>query len=63
MAAYSTHPPYAWAARRNADRTYVIAFFICMAVIAIAFLYFLRHGYFLVHVPALNFKLPDLHLT
>jgi len=63
MAAYSAHPPYAWAAHHASDRVYAIAFFICMAVIAIAFLYFLRHGYFLVHVPALNFKLPDLHLT
>jgi hypothetical protein len=63
MAASGTHPPYAWAARRDSDRYYAIAFFICMAVIAVAFLYFLRHGYFLIHFPTINFKLPDLHLS
>jgi hypothetical protein len=51
------------AARPNPGIVYAVAFFLCMAVIAVAFLYFLRHGYFLVHVPTINFKLPDLHLT
>ena len=58
-----SHPPYAMAARETPGFVYAIAFFVCMAVIAIAFMYFLRHGFFLIHVPEINFKLPDLHLT
>lgn len=63
MAVNTSHPPYAMAARETPGLIYGLAFFICMAVIALAFMYFLRHGYFLVHVPTFNFKLPDLHLT
>ncbi|HLQ33362.1 MAG TPA: hypothetical protein VK457_11795 [Chloroflexota bacterium] len=48
--------------RRSPGTVYAIVFFICMAIIIIAFTYFLRHGYFLVHVPEINLKLPDLHL-
>ncbi len=62
MAVYTSHPPYAWAVRRSPGTVYAIVFFICMAIIIIAFTYFLRHGYFLVHVPEINLKLPDLHL-
>ena len=62
MAAYTSHPPYAMASRRGPGLIYAVAFFVCMAVIAIAFTYFLQHGYFLVHVPTINFRLPDLHL-
>ena len=51
------------AARREAGLVYALAFFICWAIIAIAFMYFVHHGYFLIHVPTINFKLPDLHLT
>ena len=63
MAAYTSHPPYAMAARQSSGIFYAIAFFVCMAVIAIAFMYFLQHGFFLIHVPEITFKLPDLHLT
>ncbi|HVA23877.1 MAG TPA: hypothetical protein VMW62_05735 [Chloroflexota bacterium] len=49
--------------RHTPGLIYALAFFICMAVIAIAFMYFLHHGYFLVHVPTITFKLPNLHLT
>jgi hypothetical protein len=51
------------ATRHTPGLIYALAFLVCMAVIAIAFTYFLQHGYFLVHVPTINFKLPDLHLT
>jgi len=51
------------AARQSSGIFYAIAFFVCMAVIAIAFMYFLQHGFFLIHVPEITFKLPDLHLT
>ena len=60
---YTTHPPYAMAARHTPGIVYALAFFVCMAVIALAFMYFVNHGYFLIHVPSINFKLPDLHLT
>lgn len=63
MAVYSPHPEYAMARRRNPGLVYALAFFLCMAVIALAFMYFVRHGYFLVHVPSISFKLPNLHLT
>lgn len=59
----SSHPSYAMAARHTPGLLYALAFFVCMAVIALAFLYFLRHDYFLIHVPSITFKLPDLHLT
>lgn len=62
MAISTSHPPYAWSARKTPGTVYALAFFLCLAVIAIAFMYFLRHGYFLVHVPEVNFKLPDLPL-
>ena len=51
------------AARHTPGLIYAIAFVLCMAVIALAFMYFVQHGYFLVHVPTVSFKLPDLHLT
>jgi hypothetical protein len=51
------------AVRRNPGLIYAAAFVACMAVIALAFMYFVDHGYFLVHVPTIEFKLPDLHLT
>lgn len=63
MAVSGSHPPYAMAARHDSGLVYAIAFAICMIVIVLAFLYFVRHGYFLIHVPEINFKLPDLHLT
>ena len=63
MVISSTHPPYAMATRTTPGVLYAVAFFVCMAIIAIAFMYFLRHGYFLIHVPTIDFKLPDLHLT
>jgi hypothetical protein len=63
MAVYTTHPPYAMAARRSPGLIYAVAFVLCMAVIAVVFMYFVRHEYFLVHVPTISFKLPDLHLT
>jgi hypothetical protein len=63
MVISSSHPPYAMAARPTPGVLYAVAFFVCMAIIAIAFMYFLRHGYFLIHVPTIDFKLPDLHLA
>ena len=63
MVVHGSHPPYAMAARHTPGLIYAIAFVLCMAVIALAFMYFVQHGYFLVHVPTVSFKLPDLHLT
>ncbi|HEU0168601.1 MAG TPA: hypothetical protein VFS62_12560 [Chloroflexota bacterium] len=57
------HPAYAMAARREYGLLYALVFALCMAVMVLAFMYFLRHGYFLIHIPTINFKLPDLHLT
>jgi len=51
------------AVRRSPGLLYAVGFVLCMAVIALAFIYFVQHGYFLVHVPDISFKLPDLHLT
>jgi len=51
------------AVRRTPGVIYAFAFFLCMAVMALAFMYFVQHGYFLLHVPTISFKLPDLHLT
>lgn len=63
MEVSSSHPPYAMATRPTPGLFYAIAFFVCMAIIAIAFMYFLRHDFFLIHVPTIDFKLPNLHLT
>ena len=63
MAVYTSHPSYAMAARHTPGIVYALAFFVCMAVIALAFMYFVQHGFFLVHIPTISFRLPDLHLT
>jgi len=63
MAVNTHHPSYAMAERHTPGLIYALAFFICMAVIAIAYMYFIQHGYFLIHVPNIEFKLPDLHLA
>lgn len=63
MAVSPSHPSYSMATRRPPGTFYAVAFFVCMAVIAIAFMYFVRHGYFLIHVPQINFKLPDLGIA
>jgi len=62
MAISTNHPAYAMAVRRTPGLVYGIAFFLCMAVMAVAFMYFLQHGFFLIKVPAINFQLPNLHL-
>lgn len=51
------------AVRHNPGWIYGLVFVLCMAVIALAFMYIVRHDLFLIHVPQFSFKLPDLHLT
>ena len=57
------HPTYAMAARHDHALVYALVFVLCMAVMVLAFMYFLQHGFFLIHVPAINFTLPNLHLS
>ncbi len=63
MAISTSHPPYAMAVRHNPGWLYGVAFILTMAVIALAFLYFVGHDFFLIHVPQFEFRLPDLHLS
>lgn len=48
------------AARRTPGILYALAFFMCMAIIALVFMYFLHHGWFLIHVPSIHLKLPSI---
>lgn len=57
------HPPYAMTTRRSPGAWYALAFALCMAIIALAFLFAIQHGWFLIQVPEIAFKLPDLKLA